>query len=90
MLHCARRAVPTGFRTEHGTTMGRRDYLLRSKKTNRGMGRLNPDVLVLGGHRAMAVIDAKYEPVRYTNTCKKRGNHFSDRPPLRPKRAGQR
>jgi len=45
--------------------MGRRDYLLRSKETNRGMGRLKPDVLVLRGHRAMAVIDAKYKRLAF-------------------------
>jgi hypothetical protein len=59
-LHYARRAIPAGFRIEHRTTTGRRDYLLRSKQTNSGMGRLKPDVLVLRGDRAAAVIDAKY------------------------------
>jgi 5-methylcytosine-specific restriction enzyme subunit McrC len=61
VLHCARHAIPTGLRIEHGTTMGRRDYLLRSKDTTCGMGRLKPDVLVLRGDRATAVIDAKYK-----------------------------
>ena len=61
VLHCARRAIPSGFRIEHGTTAGRRDYLLRSEETDSGMGRLKPDVLVLRGGRATAVIDAKYK-----------------------------
>ncbi len=61
VVHCARRAIPAGFRIEHGTTAGRRDYLLRSKETNSGMGRLKPDVLVLRGGRVTAVIDAKYK-----------------------------
>ena len=33
VLHCARRAIPVSFRIEHGTTAGRRDYLLRSEGT---------------------------------------------------------
>ena len=61
VLHCARRAIPAGFRIEHGTTVGRRDYLLRSNETNAGMGRVKPDVLVLRGDRTTAVIDAKYK-----------------------------
>jgi 5-methylcytosine-specific restriction enzyme subunit McrC len=61
VLHCARRAIPAGFRIEHGTSMGRRDYLLRSNETNAGTGRLKPDVLVLQGDRTTAVIDAKYK-----------------------------
>jgi 5-methylcytosine-specific restriction enzyme subunit McrC len=61
VLHCARRAITAGFRIEHGTTAGRRDYLLRSKQTSSGMGRLKPDVLVLQGHKTTAVIDAKYK-----------------------------
>jgi hypothetical protein len=61
VLHCARRAIPAGFRIEHGTTAGRRDYLLRSEGTEIGMRRLKPDVLVLQGGQATAVIDAKYK-----------------------------
>lgn len=61
VLHCARCAIPAGLRIEHGTTARRRDYLLRSEDTNRGMGRMKPDVLVLRGDRATAVIDAKYK-----------------------------
>lgn len=60
VLNCARRAVPAAFRIEHGTTMGRHDYLLRSAEGNRGMGRLKPDVLVLR-EEVTAVIDAKYK-----------------------------
>jgi 5-methylcytosine-specific restriction enzyme subunit McrC len=66
VLHCARRAIPAGFRIEHGTTAGRRDYLLRSKGTDIGMGRLKPDVLVLRGDRASAVIDAKYKRLAHS------------------------
>lgn len=66
MLHCARRAAPAGSRVEHGTTAGRRDYLLRSLDTNGGMGRLKPDVLVLRGDRATAVIDAKYKRLAFS------------------------
>jgi 5-methylcytosine-specific restriction enzyme subunit McrC len=61
VLHCAQRAIATGFRIEHGTTAGRRDYLLHSKHANSGMGRLKPDVLVLRGNKTAAVIDAKYK-----------------------------
>ena len=61
VLNCARRAVPAALRIEHGTTMGRRDYLLRSAEGNRGLGRLKPDVLVLKGEEVTAVIDAKYK-----------------------------
>ena len=61
MLHCARRAIPAGFRVEHGTTTGRRDYLLRSKENNSGMGRMKPDVLISQGNKVTAVIDAKYK-----------------------------
>ena len=61
VLHCARRAIPAGFRIEHGTTAKRRDYLLRNEGTGIGMGRLKPDVLVLRGGRTTAVIDAKYK-----------------------------
>jgi hypothetical protein len=65
-LHCTRRAIPAGFRIEHGTTTGRRDHLLRSKQTNSGMGRLKPDVLVLRSDRAAAVIDAKYKRLAFS------------------------
>jgi 5-methylcytosine-specific restriction enzyme subunit McrC len=65
VLNCARRAVPSALRIEHGTTLGRRDYLLRSKQGERGMGRLKPDVLVLRGDRATAVIDAKYKRLAF-------------------------
>ena len=61
VLHCARRAIPAGFRVEHGTTAGRRDYLLRSKENNSGMGRMKPDVLISQGNKVTAVIDAKYK-----------------------------
>jgi 5-methylcytosine-specific restriction enzyme subunit McrC len=66
VLNCARRAVLRGLRIEHGTTVGRRDYLLRSKQGDRGMGRLKPDVLVLRGDRATAVIDAKYKRLAFS------------------------
>lgn len=66
VLNCARRAVPGGLRIEHGTTVGRRDYLLRSKQADRGMGRLKPDVLVLRRDRATAVIDAKYKRLAFS------------------------
>jgi 5-methylcytosine-specific restriction enzyme subunit McrC len=66
VLHCARRAIPTGLRIEHGTIARRRDYLLRSRETNSGMGRLKPDVLVLRGDRATAVIDAKYKRLAFS------------------------
>lgn len=66
VLNCARRAIPTGLRIEHGTTLGRRDYLLRSKEDDRGMGRLKPDVLVFRGERAEAVIDAKYKRLAFS------------------------
>lgn len=66
VLNCARRAVPAGLRIEHGTTAGRRDYLLHSKQANRGMGRLKPDVLVMRRDRATAVIDAKYKRLAFS------------------------
>ncbi len=66
VLNCARRAVPSGVRIEHGTTVGRRDYLLRSKQSDRGMGRLKPDVLVVSGSRVTAVIDAKYKRLAFS------------------------
>ena len=65
-MNCARRTVPAGLRIEHGTTLGRRDYLLRSKQGDRGMGRLKPDVLVMRGDRAIAVIDAKYKRLAFS------------------------
>jgi 5-methylcytosine-specific restriction enzyme subunit McrC len=58
--------VPSGLRIEHGTTVGRRDYLLRSKQGDGGMGRLKPDVLILRGIRAIAVIDAKYKRLAFS------------------------
>jgi 5-methylcytosine-specific restriction enzyme subunit McrC len=61
VLHCARRAIPAGYRIEHGTTAGRNDYLLHSQKTDSGIGRLKPDILILRGDRTIAVIDAKYK-----------------------------
>jgi 5-methylcytosine-specific restriction enzyme subunit McrC len=66
VLNCARRAIPAGLRIEHGTTLGRRDYLLRSEQGDRGMGRLKPDVLVVRGDRAVAVIDAKYKRLAFS------------------------
>lgn len=66
VLNCARRAVPTAMRIEHGTTIGRRDFLLRSQQTDRGMGRVKPDVLVLRGRRTAAVIDAKYKRLAFS------------------------
>jgi 5-methylcytosine-specific restriction enzyme subunit McrC len=66
VLNCARRAVPTGLRIEHGTTVGRRDFLLQSKQSDRGMGRLKPDVLVARGNRVTAVIDAKYKRLAFS------------------------
>lgn len=66
VLNCARRAVPAGLRIEHGTTAGRRDYLLLSKQSDRGMGRLKPDVLVVRGNRVTAVIDAKYKRLAFS------------------------
>jgi 5-methylcytosine-specific restriction enzyme subunit McrC len=66
VLNCARRAVPPGFRIEHGTTAGRRDYLLRSEETSSGMGRLKPDVLVLLENQVTAVIDAKYKRLAFS------------------------
>jgi 5-methylcytosine-specific restriction enzyme subunit McrC len=66
VLNCARRAVPTGVRIEHGTTVGRRDYLLQSKQSDRGMGRLKPDVLVVRGSRVTTVIDAKYKRLAFS------------------------
>ena len=66
VLNCARRAVPSGVRIEHGTTVGRRDYLLLSKQSDRGMGRLKPDVLVVRGSRVTAVIDAKYKRLAFS------------------------
>ena len=60
-LNCARQAVPVGYRIEHGTTAGRRDYLLRDKEGSHGMGRLKPDILVMRGDQVTAVIDAKYK-----------------------------
>ena len=57
--------MPTELRIEHGTSVRRRDYLLRSKEAERGMGRLKPDVLVLRGGRATAVLDAKYNAIRW-------------------------
>jgi 5-methylcytosine-specific restriction enzyme subunit McrC len=61
VLNCARQAVPAGMRVEHGTTGGRRDFLLRSERHDAGMGRLKPDVLILRGDSVTAVIDAKYK-----------------------------
>lgn len=66
VLNCARRAVPSGVRIEHGTTVGRRDYLLQNKQSDRGMGRLKPDVLVVRGTRVTAVIDAKYKRLAFS------------------------
>jgi 5-methylcytosine-specific restriction enzyme subunit McrC len=66
VLNCARRAAPPGMRVEHGTTAGRRDYLLHSKQGERGMGRLKPDVLVWRGDQAVAVIDAKYKRLAFS------------------------
>jgi 5-methylcytosine-specific restriction enzyme subunit McrC len=66
VLNCARRAVPAALRVEHGTTLGRRDFLLRSKAADRGMGRLKPDLLVLGRDGATAVIDAKYKRLAFS------------------------
>jgi 5-methylcytosine-specific restriction enzyme subunit McrC len=66
VLNCARRAVPTELRIEHGTSVRRRDYLLRSKEAERGMGRLKPDVLVLRGDRATSVLDAKYKRLAFS------------------------
>jgi 5-methylcytosine-specific restriction enzyme subunit McrC len=66
VVNCARRAVPVGHRVEHGTTAGRRDYLLRSEATRSGMGRLKPDVLVLRGNQVTAVIDAKYKRLAFS------------------------
>jgi 5-methylcytosine-specific restriction enzyme subunit McrC len=66
VLNCARRALPPGLRIEHGATIGRRDYLLRSKEADRGMGRLKPDVLVLRRDHPAAVIDAKYKRLGYS------------------------
>jgi 5-methylcytosine-specific restriction enzyme subunit McrC len=66
VLNCARRAVPSGLRIEHGTTVRRRDYLLQSKQSDRGMGRLKPDVLVVRGTRVTAVIDAKYKRLGFS------------------------
>lgn len=66
VLNCARQALPAGLRVEHGTTVGRRDYLLKSKQADRGMGRLKPDVLVLRRDRATAVIDAKYKQLAFS------------------------
>lgn len=60
VLNCTRRAA-VGVRIEHGTTAGRRDYLLRSEDTSSGMGRLKPDLLLLRGNQVAAVIDAKYK-----------------------------
>jgi 5-methylcytosine-specific restriction enzyme subunit McrC len=61
VLHCTRRGLRAGFRVEHGTTAGRRDYLLRSRQDGYGIGRLKPDVLVQQGDEVEAVIDAKYK-----------------------------
>jgi 5-methylcytosine-specific restriction enzyme subunit McrC len=61
VLNCARQAVPAGMRVEHGTTGGRRDFLLRSERQDEGMGRLKPDVLILQGDSVAVVIDAKYK-----------------------------
>ena len=66
VLNCARRAVPASLRIEHGTSAGRHDYLLRSKQSDRGMGRMKPDVLVLRGNRTAAIIDAKYKRLAFT------------------------
>jgi 5-methylcytosine-specific restriction enzyme subunit McrC len=66
VLNCTRRAVPAGMRVEHGTTIGRRDYLLRSVKSERGMGRLKPDVLILRGEQVVGVIDAKYKRLAFS------------------------
>jgi 5-methylcytosine-specific restriction enzyme subunit McrC len=66
VLNCARRAVSPEMRVEHGTTLGRRDYLLRSKDSERGMGRLKPDVLVLRRGGTAAVIDAKYKRLAFS------------------------
>jgi 5-methylcytosine-specific restriction enzyme subunit McrC len=61
VLNCTRHALPVGMRVEHGTQAGRRDFLLRSSRAEKEMGRLKPDVLVLEGESIAAVIDAKYK-----------------------------
>jgi 5-methylcytosine-specific restriction enzyme subunit McrC len=61
VVNCVRQAVPAGMRVEHGTTGGRRDFLLRSEPHDQGMGRLKPDVLVFARDSVAAVIDAKYK-----------------------------
>ena len=66
VLNCARRAIPPGLRIEHGTTFGRRDHLLRSTQSDRGLGKLKPDVLVMRGDSAVAVIDAKYKRLAFS------------------------
>jgi len=66
IVNCTRRAASPGMHVEHGTTGGRRDYLLHSEQGKRGMGRLKPDVLVWRDDRTVAVIDAKYKRLAFS------------------------
>src|SRR5581483_6269888 len=61
VLNCVRTALPAGLRVEHGTRIGRRDFVLHSERSDAQMGRLKPDVLIVQGDQAVAVIDAKYK-----------------------------
>jgi 5-methylcytosine-specific restriction enzyme subunit McrC len=61
VLNCVRQAAPSGMRVEHGTQAGRSDFLLRSERGDKEIGRLKPDVLVLENGSVVALIDAKYK-----------------------------
>ncbi len=61
VLNCTRIAVRAQATVGHGTIAGRRDHLLSSESTGKGLGLLKPDILVEHPRETVAVIDAKYK-----------------------------
>jgi 5-methylcytosine-specific restriction enzyme subunit McrC len=61
LVHCARRAFGAA-RVEHGTATAATGFLMASEVDEaRRLGRLKPDLVIRGGERDVAVIDAKYK-----------------------------